>query len=410
MKKEKRINMDLFIKEAVGQIRQGKPLTGDGGIFTPLIKQVLESALEGEMDEHLKTTRTSECNRRNGRTQKNLKSSLGSFEIFTPRDRTGSFEPQTIEKRQTYLPEDIENKILGLYGLGMSYRDIQSHLKEIYGLSVSDGTINSITDRIIPTIREWQSRPLERLYAILWLDAIYFKVREDGKVVTKVVYTVLGLNMTGKKEILGLYIGEHESATFWLQVLTDLKERGIEDILISCIDNLKGFSEAIENIFPKTEVQLCVVHQIRNSIKYISKKHIKEFVCDLREVYKASSIEIAEHKMDMLEAKWGNTYKVVIKSWRNNWNRLTQYFKYPVEIRKLIYTTNAVEGYHRMIRRVTKPKGAFTSETAVIKLVYLATIQINNKWDKIIIHHWKAIINQLFIYFADRIKNNDTVG
>ncbi|MDP4266978.1 MAG: IS256 family transposase [Bacteroidota bacterium] len=406
---KRKIIWEEFSKKAAEQIRKGKSLTGEDGIFTPLIKEVLEAALEGEMDEHLKDTRDPEKNRRNGRTQKNLKSSLGGFEIFTPRDRNGTYTPQIIEKRKTFLPDDIEKKILGLYGLGMSYRDIQSHLNEMYGLSVSDGTINSITDRIIPTIREWQGRPLERIYAVIWMDAIYFKVREEGRVITKAVYSILGLNMKGKKEILGLYLGEHESATFWLQVLTDLKKRGIEDILISCIDNLKGFSEAIENIFPKTEVQLCVVHQIRNSIKYISKKHIKDFLNDLKEVYKASSIEIASYKLDVLETKWNENYKVVINSWRNNWERLTQYFKYPTEIRKLIYTTNAIEGYHRMVRKVTKSKGAFTSDMAILKLVYLVTVQINNKWNDFTIQHWNAIINQLFIFFADRIKKTDTV-
>lgn len=264
---KEKIKWDEFSKEAAEQIRQGKPLTGEGGIFSPLIKQVIEAALEGEMDEHLQETRQKENNRRNGHTQKNLKSSMGGIEIFAPRDRNGSYDPQTIEKRQTMLPNDLEEKILGLYGLGMSYSDIQSHLKEMYGITVSDGTINSITDRVIPAIREWQGRPLERLYAIIWMDAIHFKIREDGKVITKAVYSVLGVNLKGKKEVLGLYVGDNESATFWLKVLTDLSQRGIEDILIASIDNLRGFADAIENIFPKTEVQLCIIHQIRNSIK-----------------------------------------------------------------------------------------------------------------------------------------------
>jgi putative transposase len=405
---KEKINWEEFSKAAAEQIRQGKPITGEGGIFSPLIKQVIEAALEGEMDAHLTQTRKAESNRRNGRTQKNLKSSLGSFEILTPRDRSGSFEPQTIEKRQTLLPGDLEEKILGLYGLGMSYKDIQTHLNEMYGLTVSDGVLNSITDRVIPAIREWQSRPLERLYAIVWMDAIHFKIREDGKVITKAVYSVLGVNLNGQKEVLGLYLGQNESATFWLQVLNDLNQRGIEDILIASIDNLNGFAEAIENIFPKTEVQLCVIHQIRNSMKFIPWKDYREFMKDLKEVYQAGTLELAEHYLNELEQKWGKKYPVVIKSWRNNWTRLSQYFKYPEQIRRLIYTTNTVEGYHRMVRKVTKSKGAFTSDMAMLKLVYLATLNFKKRWINNL-RDWPQIINQLFVYFDERIKNTDTV-
>ena len=405
---KEKIDWDEFSKKAAELIRQGKPLTGDEGIFTPLIKQVVEAALEGELDSHLEQTRQSEQNRRNGRTQKNLKSSVGSIEIFTPRDRTGSFEPQTIEKRQTVLPGDLDEKILGLYGLGMSYKDIQTHLSEMYGLSVSEGTLNSITDRVIPAIRQWQSRPLERLYPIIWMDAMHFKIRDEGKVITKAVYSVLGVNIHGQKEVLGLYLGQHESATFWLQVLTDLSQRGIEDILIASIDNLNGFADAIENIFPKTEVQLCVIHQIRNSMKYIPWKHFKEFMKDLKKVYQAATIEMAEHQLDELDKKWGEKYPVAIKSWRTNWVRLTQYFKYPEAIRKLIYTTNTVEGYHRMVRKVTKTKGAFTSDMAMMKLVYLATLNFQNRWINGV-HNWAQILNQLMLYFEERIKSTDTV-
>lgn len=405
---KKQINWEEFSKEAAELIRQKKPLTGDRGVFTPLIKQVLEAALEGEMDAHLQETRGNENNRRNGHTQKNLKSSLGALEIFPPRDRNGTYSPQIIEKRQTILPGDLDDKILGLYGLGMSYSDIQSHITEMYGITLSDGVLNSITDRIIPMIREWQSRPLERLYAIVWMDAIHFKIREDGKVVTKAVYTVLGVNMKGKKEVLGLYLGEHESASFWLQVLSDLSQRGLEDILIASIDNLKGFAEAIESIYPRTEVQLCMVHQIRKSMKYIPRKHYRAFVADLKKIYQASTIDIAEYQLSELDNKWGKNYPVVIQSWKSNWDRLSQYFKYPEPIRKLIYTTNTVEGYHRMVRKVTKSKGAFTSDMAMLKLVYLATIQFNKRWTNSI-RNWPEIINQFFIYFENRINEIDTV-
>jgi transposase-like protein len=306
------------------------------------------------------------------------------------------------------LPGDLDEKIMGLYGLGMSYKDIQIHLSEMYGISVSDGVINSITDRVIPAIREWQCRPLERLYAIVWMDAIHFKIREDGKVITKAVYSVLGVNMKGQKEVLGLYLGHNESATFWLQVLNDLNQRGVEDILIASIDNLNGFAEAIENIFPKSEVQLCVIHQIRNSMKYIPWKNYKEFMKDLKKVYQAGTLELAEYHLDELDQKWGEKYPVVIKSWRSNWSRLSNYFKYPEQIRRLIYTTNTVEGYHRMVRKVTKTKGAFTSDTAMLKLVYLATLNFQKKWINNL-REWPMIINQLFTFFGERIKPSDTV-
>jgi transposase-like protein len=400
---QEKISLEEFRKQAAEQIRLGKPITGDGGIFTPLIKQILEAALEGEMDEHLEQTKGS--NRRNGHGSKTLKSSLGAFEIFPPRDRNGSFNPQTIEKRQTFLPSDLEEKILGLYGLGMSYRDIQSHLHEIYGVTVSDGVINSITDRIIPAIREWQSRPLESVYAIVWMDAIHFKIRDEGRVITKAVYSVLGINMQGQKEILGLYIGQNESATFWMQVLSDLSQRGINDILIASIDNLKGFAESIENIFPKTEVQLCIIHQIRNSLKYVPWKDQRKFMAELKLVYRASTQQLAEHQLDQLELKWAKLYPAVIKSWRSNWPRLSNYFKYPESIRTMIYTTNTVEGYHRMVRKVTKSKGAFTSDMAMLKLVYLATLNFQKRWSNSLIN-WPGIYNQLSLYFEDRIKSD----
>ena len=363
---EEKFNLDEFSKKLAEQIRNGKGLTGKDGALTPLLKKVIEAALEGELDEHIKETKEESGNRRNGHTQKNLKSSLGGIEIFAPRDREGSFNPQTIAKRQRTLPGDLDEKILSLYSRGMSYRDIRSQIEEIYGVQISDGTISSITDRVVPVIREWQSRPLERLYPIIWMDAMHFKVREDGVVRTKAIYTILGVDLEGKKEVLGLYQGEHESASFWLQVLNDLSQRGVQDILIASIDNLKGFAEAIENMFPKTEVQLCVIHQIRNSLKYIPWKNQREFMKDLKQVYKASTLEIAQHNLDQLEDKWAKQYPVVIKSWRTNWNRLSNYFKYPEPIRRLIYTTNTVEGYHRMVRKVTKSKGAFTSESAML--------------------------------------------
>ncbi len=406
---ENKFDLEEFKKDIGKKIREGKGLTGKGGALTPLLKEIIEAAMEGELDEHLNETKEYIDNRRNGHTRKNLKSSLGSFEISTPRDRDSSFVPQTIAKRQRVLPGDLDDKILSLYSRGMSYRDIRSQIEEIYGVEISEGTMSSITDRVIPVIREWQSRPLERLYPIIWMDAMHFKIRDEGKVKTKAIYTVLGVNMEGKKEVLGLYQGDHESATFWLQVLTDLSQRGVEDILIASIDNLKGFGDAIENIFPKTEVQLCIIHQIRNSLKYVTWKNQREFMKDLKEVYKATNIEVAEHNLDLMQTKWGKQYPIVFKSWRTNWDRLTNYFKYPEPIRRLVYTTNTVEGYHRMVRKVTKSKGAFTSEMAVLKLVYLATMNFQKKWQNSI-YNWPTIFNQLSMYYEDRILKNDTLN
>ena len=404
---KKQMKLEDYLKELGDGIREGKGLTGKGGVLTPLIKKVIEASLDGELEEHLRETRSSDSNRRNGKTIKRLKSSVGGLEIFTPRDRNSSFEPQIIEKGQRVLPGDLDEKIVGLYGLGMSYSDIQFHMADMYGLSVSDGLINTITDKIIPVIREWQARPLERLYCMIWMDAMHFKVREEGRVITKAVYTVLGVNLKGEKEVLGLYVGDHESATFWMQVLADLSQRGVEDILITSIDNLRGFAEAIESVFPKTEVQLCVIHQIRNTLKYVNWKHSREVIRDLKTVYRATTQELAEHNLDQFEEKWGQKYPKAVEGWRRNWDRLSHYFKYPAPIRKLIYTTNTVEGYHRMVRKVTKSKGAFTSETAVVKLIYLATINFQKRWQNRILG-WPTMLNQLSIYFEDRILKSDT--
>ena len=286
----------------------------------------------------------------------------GNFELKTPRDRAGSFSPQLVKKHQTTLNDEIERKIIALYGLGMGYKDISLHLQEMYGLEISTGTLSAVTDKIIHTVKEWQARPLDSIYPIVWLDAIHYKIRENGKVHGKAVYTILGVNLEGRKEVLGLYVSENEGANFWLQVLTDLSNRGVTDILIACVDGLKGFPEAIEAIFPETEVQLCIVHQIRNSLKYVGSKNQKEFMVDLKRVYKAINKDLAEQELDTLADKWNDKYPIVIKSWRNNWERLSQYFKYPEDIRRIIYTTNTIEAVHRQFRKLTKTKGAFPNQ------------------------------------------------
>lgn len=405
---EERFDFEAFVRQAGEQLRQGKPFTGKDGVFTPLLKRILEASLEGELDDHLEESRGAESNRRNGHTRKNLKSSLGAFEISTPRDRNSSFEPQTVAKRQRTISEDIDKKILALYGLGMSYGDIQSHLKDLYGVELSDGTLTAITDRIIPEIKEWQNRPLESVYPVIWLDAMHFKVRQEGMVKSKAVYSVLGVSMDGQKEVIGIYFGEQEGSTFWRQVLNDLKMRGIEDICIACIDNLKGFADVIEDVFPKTQVQLCLVHQMRNSMKYLNWKDLKPFVADLKKVYKANNADLALSYLEQAEQKWGSKYAVVFKSWRSNWDRLATFFQYPPALRKIIYTTNPIESYHRMVRKVTKTKGAFSSDDAILKQIYLATVNCNTKW-RGQMFNWTAVRIDLIAYFGNRLLN-DTVN
>jgi len=403
-------DFEEFSKAAVTRLKQGEELTGKGGILTPLIKQILESALDAELSQHLVDAKKSASNRRNGYNRKQIKSTNGGFELSTPRDRDGSFEPELVKKRQTIVGTSLENKIIGLYSLGMSYNDIRDHIDEMYGFDISQGMLSQITDKIIPEIREWQSRALSPLYPIIWMDAIHYRVREDGAVTNRAVYTIIGVNIHGQKELLGIYMSENEGAKFWLQVLTDLSQRGVKDILIASIDGLKGFKEAIETVFKDTEVQLCIVHQIRNSLKYIPFKDTREFLKDLKKVYKADNKKQAEAHLKELDDKWGKRYPIVLKSWHDNWEALTQYFKYPPEIRRMIYTTNMIEGYHRQLRKVTKTKGAFASENALLKLIYLASMRIVEKW-KLTPWGWKTTLQQLILIFDKRVTKylNDTV-
>lgn len=389
-------------KKALDQFMSGKSLFGKDGAFAPLLKSFLEKALEAEMEGHLSEEERSKGNKRNGKSQKTVKSSEGTFELEVPTDRQSSFEPELVKKRQVILAENLSDKIIGLYGLGMGLRDISAHIKELYDTEISHTVLSQITDKVIPDVKAWQRRPLESMYCIVWLDAMHYKVREDGKVVHKALYNILGINKEGYKEVLGMYVSESEGANFWLQVLTDLQHRGLEDILIACTDNLKGFTNAILSVFPKTITQLCIVHQIRNSLKYVASKDQKEFLKDLKKVYRAVSREVAEEELLLLEEKWGGKYPVVIDSWQNNWEELSQYFDFSTPIRKMIYTTNAVEGFHRQIRKVTKTKGAFPNDMALLKLVYLATKNIEKKWTSPL-QNWSLIIQQLYIKFGDRV-------
>ncbi len=396
-------DFEAFQKEAIEKLKSGKPLSGKDGVMMPLIKLIVEAALKGEVESHLDSEPPEKKNRRNGKSTKTVRSDYGAFELETPRDRNATFEPELVKKRQTTLGKSLDDKIIALYGLGMSYTDIAHHMEEMYGLELSPATLSAITDNILPVIREWQARPLEEIYPFVWMDAIHYKVREEGKIVPKAVYTILGLNVNGIKDVIGIYVSESEGANFWLQVLTDLSNRGVKDILIASIDGLKGFGEAIKTIFPVTEVQLCIVHQVRNSLRYVASKDQKAFMRDLRQVYRAVTKQLAEQKLNDLEATWGKKYPLVLKSWRVNWEELSAFFKYPEEIRRIIYTTNVIEGFHRQLRKVTKTKGAFSNETALLKLIYLAIQNISKKWT-MPPKNWSQTISQLSVFFEGRLK------
>ncbi len=396
---------ELAKQKVKEQLRSGQSLFSKGGAFAPLLQEMLNSILEGELEAHLDEQERSGGNRKNGKSSKVLKTSAGSIDISTPRDRLSSFEPELVKKREIIMAQSLEDKIIGLYGLGMSLRDISSHIKETYDTDISATTLSAVTDKVIPLVKEWQQRPLESLYCIVWLDAMYYKVKEEGRTQTRCVYNILGINKDGSKDVLGMYVSQSEGATFWLGVISDLKQRGVEDILIACIDNLKGFDEAIRTIYPLTEVQSCIVHQIRNSIKYVASKDQKTFMADLKPVYRADNETQALSELERLKEKWNKKYLMVINSWENNWHKLSTYFKYPAGIRRLIYTTNTIEGYHRQIRKVTKNKGMFTSDMALLKLIYLATERIQQKWT-MPLANWAICASQLKIIFGERMKTD----
>ena len=375
-----------------------------------LFRDTIQEILEIELDNHLGYEKHSVAgnnsgNSRNGYSApKTVKTSYGETDVKVPRDRNGEFEPQIIKKYQTTLSQ-IEEQVLSLYAKGMSTRDIEDQMRDLYGIDVSPMMVSKITDKIMPLIIEWQSRPLDKVYAIVYLDAIFFKVRQDGKVVNKAAYSVLGINLQGQKDILGIWIGESESASFWMSVCNDLRNRGVEDILIICKDGLSGFSEAISAVFPKSNIQLCVIHQIRNSLKYVSYKDERELMKDLKKVYQALTLQEAGLAFEEFRQKWGKKYPVIIRSWEANWGELTTYFEYPYPIRRIIYTTNIIEGYHRQLRKVTKTKTTYPTDDAVRKIIYLATDRIMKKWT-MPIQNWKNCFAQIVVYFGDRIPEN----
>lgn len=398
-------NTEFDFNDAVQQLISGKNINGKDGVLAPLVKQLVEAALEAELDSHItQDVFSGNKNRKNGKTSKTIKSTSGTFLLDTPRDRAGSFEPQLVKKNQSHLSSDIEDRIMSMYGLGLSYRDIIKHIEEIYQVELSTATISAITDKIIDKVKAWQSRPLEAIYPFVWLDAIHYKIKDGGKYITKAVYTVLGMDKEGKKDILGLYLSENEGANFWLSVLTDLNARGLEDILIASVDGLKGFPEAIKTIFPKTEVQLCIVHQIRNSLKYVASQDQKPFMKDLKLVYQATTKAVAEDELLKLDEKWGKKYPIVLNSWNNKWENLSYYFKYPTAIRKIMYTTNIIESVHRQFRKLTKTKGAFPNENSLMKLLYMGIQNAKEKWTQPV-HNWSLTISQLAIFFEGRLDD-----
>lgn len=376
--------------------------------FQEMFKQGVNEMLQGELDAHLGYEKhapegRNSGNSRNGTSSKKVKSeSLGDLVLSIPRDHNSSFEPKLIPKHQR-MSEQIEQSIIGMYSRGMSTRDIEDQIREVYGVDVSESTVSTVTGRIIDHIKEWQVRPLEPVYFTCWMDGIQFKIRHNGKVINKCIYLVIGLKNDGLKDILGMWINETESASFWLSVLTDLKARGVEDILIACTDNLTGFTKAIAEVFPETITQLCIVHQIRNSCKYVSWKERKAFAADLKDVYGAINKESAKHALDDFGLKWGNKYGYAINSWENNWDALTSYFDFPLEIRRPIYTTNVIESLNSGIRKFTKSKSLFPDDQAALKAVYLSVMNIQKKW-VMPIRDWGTIINQFSIIFENRCR------
>ena len=409
MTKKDDINFDY--NEEVKKCKTIDDVIGKDGLVQRLIKDVLENILEVEMGEHLdrdKYERQTDIdqddrNYRNGYSKKTLRSSFGDVDLDVPRDRKAEFEPQIIKKYETVCNE-LDKKIISLYAKGMSTRDIQAEVEDLYGITLSPSMISKITDKVIATATEWQNRMLDEIYPIVYLDAMYFKVRSNGKIVNKAVYICLGYTLEGYKDILGIWVDEAEGAKFWLSICNDLKNRGVKKILIACMDGLKGLPQAIKTVFPTVDIQTCIVHQIRNSIKYIASKDKKAFMKDLKEVYKAPTEDLALAQLDNLKEKWGSNYGMVIDSWYNNWNNLDTFFKFSPQIRKLIYTTNVLEGFNRQVRKFTKVRTIFPTDESLNKCVYLATMEIMEKWTQPI-HNWGTTLAELSLYFEEQLKD-----
>lgn len=377
-------------------------------LFKEMAGEVLENGLEVELDDELGYSKYDYRNKntknsRNGYSRKTLKTSGGPVEIAVPRDRNGDFEPQLIKKNETTLSGDIEEKIISMYAKGMTTNDISAHIEDIYGIEVSYNLVSRITDKILPVVKEWQQHPLESIYAVVFMDAMHYHVRCEGRIVKKAVYIAIGIDMDGKKDVLGMYVGENESAKYWLQILNGLKNRGVEEILITCIDGLTGFPDVISAVYPQTEIQQCVIHQIRNSTKYVSYKDIKALMADLKKVYGAVDEETALYELEQFGEKWDSKYPKISQSWRSHWPELYTYFKYPQSVRTLIYTTNSIENFNRQLRKVTKNKAVFPNNDALLKMLYLAQSDITRKWTERR-RDWGEIHSQLEIFFAERLN------
>jgi transposase-like protein len=411
METQEEFDFEGFKKEAISGLYNGKKMTGSGGVIAPLLKHLLESMLAGELDNHLAENKLSGiANRKNGKSVKTVRSlSSGEFELESNRDRNGTFEPKALPKRQLIITEELEGNVLSMYAMGMSTRSISDYIREMYAMEISATEISRITDSVLPAVQEWRNRSLDAVYPFVFLDCMHYKVRVNGSVESRAIYNLLGIDIEGKKELLGIYVSENEGAKFWLGVLTDLKKRGVEDILIACIDGLKGFPEAIEAVFPKTRVQLCIVHQIRSSMRYVPDKDKKAVMADMKPIYNAINEEQGYERLLEFEQKWGSKYPLSCKTWMDNWLNLSAFFEYEGAIRKIIYTTNPIEGVHRQIRKITKTKGAFPSDQALLKLMYLVIMNISKKWS-MPIHNWGIAVSQLYIKFGDRIlKENRSI-
>ena len=400
---------DLDYQAEVRKCKTMEDVVCKNGLMQKLFKDIIQQLLEAEMEEHLgreRHERSNEANPnyRNGYSSKTIESSFGEVGLDIPRDRKAQFEPKVVKKYETVCNE-LDKKIIGLYACGMSVRDIQSEMEELYGIDVSPAMISKITDKVVEAAAEWQSRELDEIYPIVYMDAMHFKVRDDNKIVSKAAYICMALDMKGKKDILGIWIGESEGVKFWLSVCNDLKNRGVEDILISCMDGLKGLPEAIKTVYPDVSIQTCIVHQIRNSLKYIASKDQREFMKDLKSVYRAFNEETALKNLDILKEKWYSKYSVVIDSWYNNWSNLNTYFEYPHEIRRIIYTTNALEGFNRQLRKYTKVRTVFPTDESLRKSLYLSTMKIMEKCTYPN-QNWASTLGQLTIMFGERIPNS----
>ena len=395
-----------LIDQLLVEHKKPEDIIGENGLLKQLTKALLERALQGELTDHLgykkhEPGKQKRGNARNGKTTKVLKGDFGEIPLETPRDRNGTFEPQIVAKGQTRFT-GFDDKIVSMYARGMSTREIQGHLEEIYGVEVSPTLISNVTDAVVEEVRTWQNRPLDAVYPIVYLDALYVKIRDAGHVQNRAIYVVIGVNMEGHKEVLGLWTGQAEGAKFWLQVLTELRNRGVQDIYIACVDGLKGFPEAIETVFPQAEVQLCIVHLTRASLNYVSWKQRKDVAADLKLIYRAGTAEEAALRLDEFAAKWDGAYPTITPMWRRSWEHVTPFFAYPQEIRKVIYTTNAVESLNRSLRKIIKTRGSFPNEEAALKLLYLALERISKKWT-LPLQNWKAALQRFAILLGDRV-------